>query len=222
MTSDVLPDHVRATLRALHDLPITCPVAVLLRHAERAPIPQGEVGIEILLTDAGIREARELGRQVGQRIVRIESSPVERCMQTSRAILEGASGSVAISQNRLLGDPGVFVVDGEKAFENWVRFGNDGVMNRICTQDEALPGMVDPQMAAQQLLDHMVSTIQGRAGVHLFVTHDVILAGFVGRLLGVNHAHDAFPRYLEGAVTWQVGDEVHIRYRDSVVLRRSR
>ncbi|MCB2156555.1 histidine phosphatase family protein [bacterium] len=222
MTSDVLPDHVHTTLRAILDLPRTCPVAVLLRHAERGPILQGEVGMEVLLTDAGFREAQELGRQIGQRIVGIDSSPVERCMQTSRAMLEGASGSVAISQSSLLGDPGVFVVDGEKAFENWVRFGNDGVMKRICTQDEPLPGMADPQKAAARLLDHISATIHGKAGVHLFVTHDVILAGFVGRLLGVNPEQDAFPRYLEGAVTWQVGDEVQIRYRDSLVLRPSR
>lgn len=221
MIAESLPEHVQGTLRAVRKMPESSPVAVLIRHAERDPIAEGHIGMEAKLTEAGVRNAREFGRVIGERLAGIESSPVGRCIQTSKALLEGASSFLSISESRLLGDPGVFVVDEAAAFENWRRFGNEGVMSLISTQNEPLPGMADPQQARRQLLDHILNSIQDKPGVHLFVTHDVILAGVVGGILGLITTDDPFPRFLEGAIVWQDAIAVHVGYREKTVRWRS-
>lgn len=191
------------------------PIAVLLRHAERDPLPDGDAGNAVEITAEGRRLAEYLGSAFGARLRTLHSSPVLRCLQTAEAVREGAKAELPIQPNRLLGDPGIFVRDGDLAWQNWGALGHAGVMQWLISGQERLPGMADPKPAAYALVRHMVSLAGKEVGIHLFVTHDSVLAAVVGRLLGPIIDSADGPRFLEGLLAWKEGRNIHVGFRES-------
>lgn len=193
-------DKIPLTTRQMVDrAPPEQSVAVLLRHAEREAIPAGSPGNEVPLTAAGMAAARALGRLMGSRLRTLHSSPVLRCMQTAEAMRAGAAADLAIVPDKHLGDPGVYVLDPHLAWVNWQRLGHDGVMRHLSSSVKALPGMARPDHAASTLAAHLRS-IASEPGLHVFVTHDLLLKATASQLSALPTEDDKWPRYLEAAV----------------------
>jgi broad specificity phosphatase PhoE len=181
--------------------------ALVLRHAERPEFSGDDAGNDIALTDAGSTAARKLGETLGNRILSIHSSPVRRCVQTALAIADGAALSLPIKQSELLGDPGAFVLDGERAMTNWHRLGNLGVIRHLATSNVVLPGMRPAEEAVRLLRDWISTQLNGVHGLHLFITHDAVLAPLAARLTGsfVEDLH--YPGFLGGMAIWHDDDD---------------
>ena len=203
-----------STLRWLDAVPTDAPVAVLLRHSVRGHLPPGDAGYALPITDVGVRLARELGAVMGNRLRTLHSSPLTRCVQTAEALRAGAAADVPIVRDRLLGDPGIYVVDGKRAWSNWEDLGHEGVMKHLVSQDGPLPGMADPGPAARFLVQHMLSAAGDAPGLHVFVTHDSLVTATAARLLGEPLGTDAWPWYLEGAFFWREGERTCAAYRE--------
>lgn len=203
-----------SVLRWLPEVPARAAVAVLLRHSVRDPLPPGDAGNMLPITGAGVRLARELGVLLGSRLRAVHTSPVLRCVQTAEALCEGASVRVPIRRDRLLGDPGVYVVDARRAWRNWQEKGHEGVMAHLVAEDEPLPGMAAPDAAARILVQHMLAAAGVEPGFHLFVSHDSVVIATAARILGEPFAADAWPWYLEGAFFWQQEGALVVAYRD--------
>lgn len=204
----------------LANAPADRPVMLLLRHSARGPLPVGEAGNDVRITKAGKHHAEEFGRRLGVQIRSLQSSPVPRCIQTANALREGANPNLDITMSQLLGDPGVYVLDGDLAWSNWERLGHEEVMRRLVSEDEPLPGMAQPDEAAQLLLSHMLKSAGDSCGLHLFVTHDSVITATVSRLQGSPHGPSDWPFFLEGALFWQSEEGVHVGYREAVSLIR--
>jgi len=222
-----MSDHIEwrippSVLSGLEELPMDCPIAVLLRHSVRDDLPLGIAGYSLPITEAGIQLAQELGGMVGARLRSLYTSPLTRCVQTAEALNFGSDANLRIVHDRLLGDPGVFVVDGQRAQLNWDELGYEGVMQHLVASDEALPGMARPGPAARCLVHHMLSIAGDVPGLHLFVTHDSLVTATAARLLGQQLGIEAWPWYLEGAFFWQDQDDLHIQYRDKYLRRQIR
>jgi superfamily II DNA or RNA helicase len=130
-----------ATLRWLEVAPTDRPVMVLLRHAARHPIPSGEVGDEVFLTEEGVRIATALGAVVGERLVGLYSSPVRRCLETADALARGADVLLKCTPDLYLGAPGVFVKDPEAAWEHvWKRMPYEEILNALVEGRDDLVG----------------------------------------------------------------------------------
>lgn len=210
-----LPSSV---LRLLELAPTDRAVVVLLRHSVRGHLPPGDTGYCLPITDAGRRLALELGGLLRGRLRTLQTSPLLRCVQTAQALAEGAGANIAITPNRLLGDPGVFVLDGRSAWTNWEQLGHEGVMRHLVHQTEALSGMARPDEAARFLVQSMLAKAASRPGVHVFVTHDSLVTATAARLLGRTLGLDDWPWYLEGAFFWAAEDGVHVVYRDDEAI----
>lgn len=178
-------------------------LVVLLRHSVRDHLPPGNAGDALPITDIGRRLARELGELLRGRLRTLRTSPVVRCVQTTEALREGARADLPISVDRLLGDPGVYVIDGRRAEACWERLGHEGVVRHLVSEVDALPGMARPDAAARFLVHHMLATAAGEPGVHVFVTHDSLVTATAARLLGHPLGVDDWPWYLEGAFFWR-------------------
>lgn len=202
-------------LRNLEQIPVDLPVALLLRHSVRCEIPPGETGNEVPITDAGKDIALKLGQKLGARLKSLHSSPLLRCVQTAEALRLGSGVDARITESRLLGDPGVYVLDGHLAWSNWEKLGHEEVMRHLVAEKEALPGMAQPDEAARLLVQSMFSSADGAPGIHVFVTHDVLVTTTVARLQGVRHEPADWPLFLEGALFWRSKLGVHVVYRDS-------
>lgn len=211
-----------SVLRGLVELPKDRPIAVLLRHSVRDDLPPGIAGYSLPITEAGTQLAQELGGLIGARLRSLHTSPLPRCVQTAEALNFGSDANLPIVHDRLLGDPGVFVVDGQRAQMNWDRLGHEGVMQYLVASDEVLPGMARPGPAARFLVQHMLTVTGNTPGLHLFVTHDSLVTATAARLLGQKLGTDAWPWYLEAAFFWRDQDDLHIQYRDQYLRRQIR
>ena len=104
-----------SVLRLLERAPDDRAVVVLLRHSVRDHLPEGDAGYVLPITDIGRQLALELGGLLRGRLRTLHASPLVRCVQTAQALAEGAGADVSVIPNQLLGDPGVFVLDGRRA-----------------------------------------------------------------------------------------------------------
>lgn len=189
-------------------LPRDRAAVVFVRHAERPPLPAGKTGDDLPITVAGQRAAQELGASLAGRLRSLTTSPVRRCVETAKAIAEGARAELAPVPDSLLGGPGAFVLDADLAWENWLRDGNDGVVERLVRSDDAMPGMRPPSVAVAQLVALAAARLEAGEGVHVLVTHDAVLAPLVSRALGRSHV--MWPDYLGAAAVWREGDVMRL------------
>lgn len=208
-----------SVLDYLGKLPLDRPVVLLLRHSVRGELPSDAPGNDVLLTETGHTLARELGEQIGSRLKSMHSSPIPRCVQTAEAICAGAGATLPVALDRLLGDPGIFVLDGARAWDNWQQLGHECVMANLVSGSEALPGMAHPDHAARFLVHHALTQAGGVPGTHIYVTHDSVIAATASRLLGRPHGPADWPWYLEGAFFMRSRNEkVRCAYRDQEAL----
>jgi putative ATPase len=70
-----------------------------------------------------------------------------------------------------------------------------------------------PIAISEEASEHLLDVAGGQVGVHVFVTHDSVLAATAAHLLGEALAPVDWPLFLEGAVFWREGETVHGRYR---------
>lgn len=200
-------------LRWLDAVPAERPVALLLRHSVRDYLPPGDAGYTLPITEVGERLGRELGARLGARLRGLRASPLLRCVQTAEALAAGAGVELPIRTDRLLGDPGVYVLDDQRAWQNWQARGHEGVMAHLVAERDALPGMAQPEAAARFLVHHMLAH-STEPGVHVFVTHDSLVTATAARLLARPLGKLDWPWYLEGGFFWREPDGLHAAYRE--------
>lgn len=219
MMADVEWQVPPSVLRHLDRAPMDRPVVLLVRHSVQGHLPPGAAGDATPITEAGRRIALDLGARLGARLRSLHASPLTRCVQTAEALREGAGVELEIMADRLLGDPGVFVIDGRRAWMNWERRGHEALMEYLVSASEALPGMARPDEAARFLVHQMLAATEGAPGVHVFVTHDLLVTATAARLLGLPLGVSAWPWYLEGAFFWRTEEGLHTAYRDDMGSR---
>ena len=178
-------------------LPPGLPVVVLMRHAARPPIPEGEVGGELSITPEGEAKALALGQRFRQVLVSVRSSPVRRCVETARAIVRGAERDIDLVSDPMLGAPGAFIADPELAWENWLRVGHDGVLDHLASGAAPLPGFAEPIAASRALIDHLLGVAAG-PGLHLAITHDALMIPLLAARLKRPVAAHERPDFLDG------------------------
>lgn len=177
-------------------------VAVLLRHAERGPLPEGAPGDEVPLTEAGLAAARALGGALGGRVRSVHTSPVWRCVQTARAIAEGAGCPGPLARSALLGAPGAFVADPAVAWEAFLAQPFGVLMDRLA-RGGAVAGFHALDLATRTLVDDLLRTAT-LPGLHVHVSHDSVVGLAFHHLLG-RRAWTGWPGFLDGGVVWQEG-----------------
>lgn len=182
--------------------------SLLIRHAERLEIPSREVDHLSKITPEGRKSAELLGNTIGQKLKGVTSSSVPRCLDTSEAIING-SGVVGmpIEVNWRLGNPGVWVIDGESAWSEFIKYGLEEVIRKQ-VNGEKLNGFRELNHGVQLLLDCIFNHKTSRNGVNVLVSHDAIIAPLVGYLLGKSLPRIILPGFLEGVLLQQDSDGV--------------
>ena len=189
-------------------------VALLLRHAAREPIPEGSFGQNVPLTQAGVASAEQLGKALSTRLPGlISSSPLPRCVQTAGAIARGAKWRCERKTDSRLGNHGAFVTCANAAGDLFIRM-NKNIREIVRCQlyDPKPPaGMCSAAKGGRILLEYIDSELatkaKGRLNIH--VTHDSILAAFMGWLFTIP-AHESahWPNFLDGIVLWRSEDQL--------------
>ncbi|CCO22250.1 histidine phosphatase family protein [Maridesulfovibrio hydrothermalis] len=202
-----------SVIENLERLPHDRPIVFLIRHSVREDLPDGSAAYSLPITECGIQLGRQLGSLLGKRLCSLHTSPLNRCVQTAEALQVGAGSDFPITSSRLLGDPGAYVIDGKIACLNWEKKGYEGMMTHLVSATEALPGMARPVEAARFLVCRMLAIAGDRPGIHVFVTHDSLVAPTAAHLLNIPLGVEDWPWYLEGAFFWHADNQVYTAYR---------
>ncbi len=208
MTQESLWRIPASTLYWLQHTPLDRPVTMLLRHSVRGALPPDGIGYHVPLLPAGVQLAIELGQLLGTRLQTLHSSPLARCMQTAAALRKGSGVALNINPDQHLGDPGVFVVDAQQAAQCWQAYGHEYMMQWLINRTDLMPGMANPAVAAHALVRHMLDIAGDEPGIHVFVTHDSLVAATALRWLKQKITHYQAPAYLEAAFFWRTEDTI--------------
>lgn len=174
-------------------------IAVLIRHGEREKIPDGQFGADCMLTENGVREALAMGENLKQyKIVKILTSPIPRCVQTSELLRKGMGKDLEIIKDTHLGDPGFHISNGDKAGRFYLEYGSEGVYERFAA-GEGMDGISDIDFLRGSAVDWLKSQMH-ETGVTLFVTHDALIAHFAYANGIKKYTRENWVEYLDGIV----------------------
>jgi hypothetical protein len=190
----LIPDYIRSPL----DLaPVKQHMSLMIRHSIRFPINMPEETLIAGLTPEGVQLAEEFGvwLTLSRRIYRVMVSPVGRCVDTGRSIIQGANWPNPVVVDRKLGFP--FVENG------WQK------MNQQKPLDEVPHEAFD-------VLTYLLEDTNHDAGLNLYITHDGNIAFMAIALLGEPITEENWPDYLEGMAFWREEEAVHIAWRGKV------
>ena len=196
------------------------PVTLFTRHSLRELVNgQGLASYDLQLTEQG----RELAYAWGQYLIQNTdraiqhciSSPIQRCVDTAALMIEGAdrthkvvnTHTIEIVEQRLLVEPGSFVLDIQQAAPYFRKQGALGFINSFV--NNALPGMKHPITGVFDVLELLYHTQPTQHnGLSLAVSHDTILAAIVAVISGNKQIEQSdWPDMMEGLFVWFEGED---------------
>jgi len=171
---------------------------LLLRHAEREEILEGEVGNESLLTQQGKQDCLDFSLLLKEKVVSIKSSPIQRCQQTAELIAKSTGYPIDnINTSSLLGDPGFIIKNGEVAWLHWQQKGHEVVNQHLLNGIDHWEGFSELNRAVARVSDIIHYELQqAEQGTHIWVTHDTILAAYASRVLPKHLTLEQWPGFL--------------------------
>lgn len=194
-------------------LPKNKAIAGLIRHAERSIIPKGELGNELRLTPYGKKSTQLLTNLLSNHLIKVFTSPVQRCVQTAKILLTGAQCKLVSSSN-LLGDPGIFITDAASTDNYFLCYSPLEIVCQLLNQEANPPGFCRSTNAAVEQLLHFLINNSAEAGITLFVTHDSILSVVLGSLFQEKTIESIWPDFLESLFIWYEPPYLCLLYRN--------
>ncbi len=175
-------------------------ISILLRHAERTDIKDGDTGLLVDITEQGIVKSIELGNEISKyfEINKIYSSPLLRCINTAININKGNSKEQKeIIKTTILGEPGLYVND---RYIAGLEFKKRGTYNlvRDYINGAVILGMNNLNDANKSFYNKIFQLSQNNK-YNLFVSHDAIIIPLIKYLLNYDF-NEYWLNYLSGIV----------------------
>jgi len=209
------------TLNNLALAPKDRAVTLLMRHSLRYEIKDETFGNEVPLKPEGRVAAKQLGEDLDRPILTVFSSPVGRCLDTAKHMLEGQGKSHPVLEDERLGDPGAYILKGGEAGKEYMRLGHHEFFGQQMA-GKPVKGTRTLAQGSKILLDWVTEPTKA-PGLHLKVTHDAILGLLVAHFIGLNAFSDPhWPKMLEGMALWSEEGKVVYAWRGVVGLLRVR
>lgn len=210
-----IPHSVHSSLQII---PNDRPVLFLLRHSVREKLDSDYRKAFVQpITTRGKEIAYELGTLIGERLSSLQSSPLVRCIDTATYLQLGTNQNKEIVRNHLLGDPGPFVIDSQAAGITWKNNTPNEIMASLFSREEPLCGLARGHEATEMSLIRFMHSIYDNIGIHVFCTHDSIIAGFISYFLDQVLEEKSWPLYLEGAFFWLEEQNIIMLFREKKI-----
>ena len=163
----------------------------LIRHAEKL-----DGSIHAKLTEKGLQDSFNYGQNLKLKNINIDkiiSSPIGRCIQTAQQISKGY-GYIKIEKSKLLGDPGIFVNNGDRAMDIFNKYSLVEIIN-MQLQKKELNGFNQIDVAIERLFKFM----QNQNESVLYISHDAIITPFIYYQKNIKTiSHNEIISYLDG------------------------
>lgn len=169
-------------------------VSILMRHAHRFPLPENSFGNDIPITPLGQQTAIKLGEAICfLPIENIESSSVQRCIQTVDYLKMGLGKTIPSFNSSILGNPGVFIRDSVEAGQLFLNRPTNEILIDLI-QEKELPGFYKFKEGCQFFIDYLYSKNEK---LRLMVTHDSIMIPILCYMFCSSEILDYRPNFLE-------------------------
>ena len=154
---------------------------LFIRHAERGQIPEGSDGDEVPLTPRGRADALDFGRRLKSAMggaaegLRAASSPIGRCAETARLIMEGTGAPAAeirISRYYLTS----YLADADLAMTALRDVGYEAALHDFIRSGR-FPGFESLGEGSKKLIGRLRKSAGGHPLV--CVSHDVVILPFL-------------------------------------------
>jgi broad specificity phosphatase PhoE len=202
-------------------VPEGAPFALLLRHAERGDLKDGEVGEKCLLTPKGLSDARDFGSQLEKvRISHVYSSPVLRCVDTGKEIIKGkGDGQLDVVIRKRLGDPGIYISSRLLAARSFKKYGNVGVIEQYVAHG-GLSGFMPLARGSGLFMSDILCDLSKKGSHNMYITHDMILIPLISHYTGERFGSDKWLDCLDGFIITNIdGDMRMIRKGKSYSIK---
>ena len=186
-------------IEQLKKYPTNSKLAILIRHADRERIPDGEFGNEIPINEKGKENAIAFGDSLqGHHVNKIFTSPIHRCIETAEHVSIGYNQKLEIITTKALGDPGLHTLDEVIAGEFYLKHGFDELYKRFIANKE-IPGVTSPKNYELAMTGFLKENTTD-TGLTIFVTHDSLIAFYDFCLSGKLYTKENWVKYLTGII----------------------
>jgi len=155
----------------------------LIRHAKKL-----DNSVDSKLSKEGLQNSFTYGKNLQVNNIKIDliiSSPMERCLQTAKEIVKGYEKNIKIEKSNLLGDPGIFVNNGDSAMKIFNKYKLVDIINMQLSGKE-LDGFSRIDTATQKLLLFMKNNQDNV----LYISHDAIITPLVHFIGNINNIEE--------------------------------
>ena len=163
----------------------------LIRHAEKI-----DSTVHAELTTKGLSDSFAYGKKLKSNNVKINliiTSPIKRCIQTAQKISEGY-GEIKIKESTLLGNPGIYVNNGDIAMKIFNKYKLIDIINMQLSH-QIIDGFNNVDTAKQELLFFMMNQKDNT----LYISHDAIIEPFIKSIANIKNINEEeIVAYLDG------------------------
>jgi hypothetical protein len=181
-------------------------IILLIRHGEKVQPPEEDPFRDVGLTDNGASTSFHLGEKLRtfkiQNDFEIHSSPLKRCVETAKNILQGIgtkNNNIKISS--ILGNPGPYVKDeylAGKVFTSIPSHNRDGKIIDLQLEGHILQGFRGIEEGSRILLQYLFCRCDRK--LCIAVSHDTIILPLIGFLYGGTFNIEGRVDYLDGVI----------------------
>ncbi len=196
-------------------LPKGEPVAVFMRHAKRFEIKDDELGLDVLLTEDGKKSAYDLGQgYLKEILVDAYSSPVQRCIDTAKNIIDGARKDIEVKTDMVLSGMEIFIDDLMDFSSFYFKYGMFKIFDLVYERKK-VSGLNPIEEITKNFIKHIDSKLS-KNGLSLFLSHDSFIAFIAIEVFRIKITDDTWPSFMEGIFMWKENDNMKLLFRGQI------
>ncbi len=197
--------------------PVQDTVSIILRHAERDPITDMAHALEVRLTDSGKFAAYSLGTHLaGYGPVNLFHSPVMRCLETARSLLEGIKSAeedaLLIGPLNELGGP--YITGDWRELVKCVKEHGQPLFIRKWFDNELPSDLIMPLSLAAELHLRLIYTQLCSERSAINITHDWNIMVLREHYFNLRHEDLGEPGYLDGFCAYLEAGKIVLTYHE--------
>ncbi len=171
------------------------PLSMLIRHSNRYPITNADEVWTAGITPEGIELASDYGKwlQDNYNVGCIETSPIQRCIDTGKYLAEGINPRVSVSPVQVLSHPN------EKAEYDSLA---DYLENKVW------PARIS------EIAAYLVPDGHHQPGLNIYISHDSVVIAMAAYWLDKDvRGHENWPKFMEPFFLWWQGGDLTASFR---------
>ena len=192
------------------------PCIFMLRHAEKPIAKDMHTDIANAITEEGIKSSKNLGNILKgfySKVGVVRSSPITRCLETANNIFSTYSGEISIIPDSVLGGDGAYVSDSGLAAQHFLKNPSRTDIFIRMQRGEVFEGMHKINIGTNLLLNKIIYDLENISAPSFYITHDCILALFVGTIINQIVDEKNWFQYLDGLCIKKLNNKINLYWK---------